>query len=321
MPLAIPDLDDVAWNELVAEGRSLIPAFAPAWTNHNESDPGITLIELFAYISDLLVYRTNLVSDLHIRRFLQLLHGSSSKSSGAPLHDDIRATVLGLSRIERAVTPGDYEALVLASNQKLRLSTKEQVSRVKCIPRRDLTNPAPAAQTEDVPGHVSVVVVPNRRASASSELLRAVGTALEPARLLTTRIHVVSARYLVFSVRVKLVVRPGAQREAVQAEAIASLEKFFDPWQGGIDHKGWPFGRSIYVSEIYQLLDTVTDVDFVTRSRNPQTGDEITELAVGAADNNRLKWNDAGDLEAIELRANELPAIWASGDDIAFGQE
>ena len=101
MPLAVPNLDDLAWKELVAEGRTLIPAFAPSWTNHNEADPGITLIELAAYITDLLLYRVNQIGDTHLRHFLQLIHGPAWKPSGAPLQTEIRRTVLSLAAIDR----------------------------------------------------------------------------------------------------------------------------------------------------------------------------------------------------------------------------
>jgi hypothetical protein len=52
LPLNLPNLDDLSWDDLMKEGRSLIPAWAPEWTNHNPSDPGITLVELFAYFSE-----------------------------------------------------------------------------------------------------------------------------------------------------------------------------------------------------------------------------------------------------------------------------
>ena len=43
-----PDLDDRRWKDIVDEARGLIPKYAPQWTDHNPSDIGITLIELFA---------------------------------------------------------------------------------------------------------------------------------------------------------------------------------------------------------------------------------------------------------------------------------
>ena len=48
MPLTAPNLDDRRYDGLVAEARSLIPRYLPEWTNHNDADPGITLLQLFA---------------------------------------------------------------------------------------------------------------------------------------------------------------------------------------------------------------------------------------------------------------------------------
>ena len=73
MPLPLPNLDTRRWADLVEEGRALIPRFAPGWTDHNVHDPGITLIELFAYLVESLLYRANRVPDRHRRKFLALL--------------------------------------------------------------------------------------------------------------------------------------------------------------------------------------------------------------------------------------------------------
>jgi len=72
MPIPLPNLDDRRWADLVEEGRSLIPVFAPEWTDHNVSDPGITLIELFAWVTEADIYRANRIPDLHKRKFLAL---------------------------------------------------------------------------------------------------------------------------------------------------------------------------------------------------------------------------------------------------------
>src|SRR5690349_4133941 len=53
MPLPLPNLDDRSYTDLVEEARRLIPTYAPEWTNHNPSDPGIMLIELFAYLTEM----------------------------------------------------------------------------------------------------------------------------------------------------------------------------------------------------------------------------------------------------------------------------
>ena len=73
MALMLPDLDDRRWAELVDVGRALIPVQAPEWTDHNVHDPGITLLELLAWIAETDIYRLNRVSDRHKLKFLALL--------------------------------------------------------------------------------------------------------------------------------------------------------------------------------------------------------------------------------------------------------
>lgn len=73
MSLPQINLDDRTFQELVSEARTRITQICPEWTEHNVSDPGITLIELFAWMTDLLIYRLNRVPvKLHIA-LLELL--------------------------------------------------------------------------------------------------------------------------------------------------------------------------------------------------------------------------------------------------------
>src|SRR5688500_1571636 len=68
-----PKLDDRSFHDIVEEAISMIPRYAPEWTNHNPSDPGITLIELAAWMTDLLIYRLNQVPEKNYVAFLNLL--------------------------------------------------------------------------------------------------------------------------------------------------------------------------------------------------------------------------------------------------------
>jgi predicted phage baseplate assembly protein len=76
------DLDDRRFQELVNEARMRISQSCPEWTDHNVSDPGITLIEQFAWIADMLIYRLNRLPDkMHIALLDLLgvrLHGPTS---------------------------------------------------------------------------------------------------------------------------------------------------------------------------------------------------------------------------------------------------
>src|SRR6185295_20391629 len=68
-----PKLDDREFDDIVAEALRLIPRYAPEWTHHNASDPGITLIELAAWMTDLILYRLNKVPEKNYVAFLNLL--------------------------------------------------------------------------------------------------------------------------------------------------------------------------------------------------------------------------------------------------------
>ena len=73
MTLSAPNLDDRGFQDLVDEAKRLVQLRNPEWTDHNVSDPGVTLIETFAYMTDQLIYRLNRVPDLHYVKFLDLL--------------------------------------------------------------------------------------------------------------------------------------------------------------------------------------------------------------------------------------------------------
>ena len=73
MPLPDPKLDDRQFQDIVNETKGLIPHYAPEWTDHNLSDPGVTFIELFAYMTDMILYRLNRVPDKNYIRFMDLL--------------------------------------------------------------------------------------------------------------------------------------------------------------------------------------------------------------------------------------------------------
>ena len=73
MPLAAPNLDDRTYAQIVAEARTLIPRYTPEWTDFNESDPGITLVQLFSWMTEMLLYRLNRVPDRNYIEFLRLL--------------------------------------------------------------------------------------------------------------------------------------------------------------------------------------------------------------------------------------------------------
>ena len=73
MTLPTPRLDDRSFQDLVDEAKQYIRMRCPEWSDHNVSDPGVTLIEAFAWMTDMLLYRVNQVPDLNFVKFLELI--------------------------------------------------------------------------------------------------------------------------------------------------------------------------------------------------------------------------------------------------------
>ncbi len=74
MTLPIPNLDDLRFqSDLVDEARKRIIRYCPEWTEYNISDPGITLIELFAWMTEMMIYRLNRVPEKNYLKFLEML--------------------------------------------------------------------------------------------------------------------------------------------------------------------------------------------------------------------------------------------------------
>ncbi len=73
MPLPNPILDDRSFAQLRDELIRRIPVYNPEWTDHNASDPGITLIELFSYLGENLLYRFNQIPEATKLTFLRML--------------------------------------------------------------------------------------------------------------------------------------------------------------------------------------------------------------------------------------------------------
>ena len=261
-----------------------------------------------AYLTETLLYRVNRVTDENVRAFLKLLNGPEWEERGS-LDEETRTAVQDLRRSHRAVTVADFETLTLEADPG--------VARACCVPRRNLEQSA----TIDHPGHVSVIIVPTDGSvppQPTEELKQRVAAFLEDRRLLTTRVHVVAPHYVKVKVNVTLFLKSDEQPAVVRRAAAAALRDFLDPLHGGVARQGWPFGRDVYSSEIYQLLDTLPGVDYVERSTDA-AHTPVDELACDPPDPRRLKHNALGGLEALQLYSDELVDAQISETDLSTG--
>lgn len=100
-----PVIDPRTFQDLVDEAKRRIPLYCPEWTDHNVSDPGVMLIELFAWMVDILLYRVNQVPERDFLKFLELIGARPRPAvpAGAELTFWFTAPSTGTREIRRGI--------------------------------------------------------------------------------------------------------------------------------------------------------------------------------------------------------------------------
>jgi predicted phage baseplate assembly protein len=193
------------------------------------------------------------------------------------------------------LTAKDYEQLAL-NTPGLR------VARATVLP-----NFNPKLPTLKLPGEITILVLPapppkdafpNASPPEPSEgFLKTIQHHVETRRLVTTNVHVRGPKYVDVLVHCNVFLKKRASETQVRADINRAFKEFFDPVAGGPEKgKGWAFGRSVFPSEVSQLLARVPGVDYVT-------GVSLNEKKVG---------------EALKLLYDALPKASATPPDLKF---
>ena len=165
---------------------------------------------------------------------------------------------------DRAVTTEDFEVLA----QEAALGA---IARVRCLP----------ADSTRQPGTVGLMIIPQANTDAiaygsglspdkfdlSPKLQEDVLRYINERKLLGVQVNIQKPEYIGVSVQTEIALEPiyenpGARNEIIRDIKI-SLYKFLNPLTGGIDRKGWPFGRPLYGSDIVALLQQARGVRYL----------------------------------------------------------
>lgn len=177
-------------------------------------------------------------------------------------HAMFRAQTLLRTRY-RAVTAEDYEHITLQAFP--------EVARALCLQ----TRLAGGREGAPSPGQVYVIVIPQlaeeealryiplSRLALSEELRGRIHALLDERRLLTTQLEVRAAGYKRVRVQAEVVTQAGADEKRLQRDVIAALERYINPLRGGPDGAGWPFGRELYLSDLYTCIQRVEGLRYV----------------------------------------------------------
>jgi hypothetical protein len=165
------DLDDITYQELVQDALASLPKLCPSWTDFNASDPGIALIEMLAWLAEMIVYRTNQITPANQWNFLQLLRGpgwtpdEQDPDPQTALQAAIYETVTMLRTPDRAVTTSDYVWLVENGYPSCATypDAAAQIGRVRCL------------------GETALGWTPSSSSSSSSSLSSSPGPSLDAA--------------------------------------------------------------------------------------------------------------------------------------------
>lgn len=148
MTLPAPNLDDRRFQDLVDEAKRMVQQRCPEWTDHNVSDPGVTLLETFAWMTDQLVYRLNRVPDRLYIKFLELIGVRlfPPTPARAPVTFWLAAPADQLQRLPA----GTRVATVRTESQEaIVFSTSRDLAIVPCAQRFVLTQAAGADERVD----------------------------------------------------------------------------------------------------------------------------------------------------------------------------
>ncbi len=173
----------------------------------------------------------------------------------------------------RAVTAEDFEVLTREATSG--------VARVKCLTPGPLDKPDPDERVE--PGTVVLLVIPEvdselrevrpEHLSISAGMKQDILSYLDERRLLTTQVELTTPRYQWVTIQARIKTSNAYVNERVKREAERRIYRFIRPVNGGPDPtmrydkpgEGWPFGRILYVSEFYPLLQTIEGVEFIEK--------------------------------------------------------
>ena len=181
---------------------------------------------------------------------------------------------------QRAVTLEDYEDLAQLASPA--------VARAKCVPLLNLAvNPLAlqnlSAQPAQASGAVSVVIIPHTTAAKpipSLTLIDRVQTYLINHAIPTVTLSVVGPFYIKVDVTADLALVSLEGAGAVEQAVRHTLDRFLHPLTGGVNGRGWDFGREPHPSDFYALLESVPGVDHVrsltVRHFEDQAGIEAT---------------------------------------------
>lgn len=169
------------------------------------------------------------------------------------LQEAVEQAGKSLKTITRAITAADYEQIVLNTPDL-------GVARVKALPGYD---PFTGGKSSRI---ISVIVIPETIIAGlipDNKFLYTIKNILDKYRMLGTEVLVIPPEYVEISIKADIAVKERYVSDLTIKRVKERLNEFLHPLTGSVHEEGWEFGRPVYLSEIYELIDKVEGVDYV----------------------------------------------------------
>ena len=309
MALQLPEYSTSNFESLRNDLIASIPKYTKEWTNFNHSDPGIILLELLAWVSEALIYRTNRIPVASYIGFLRLITGTTLDAEGKFTYEIYDASDSHLAGIVaymeelqdstseigpediqimkanaqkflnsryRAVIEEDFKELTLEASDKIRkVFVFEKGNRIEIVPVTD-----PENETESLVDTIKVY--------------------LDKRRLIGTDIRVRFPEYREVKLKIRIACKSyvdvGVTKENIRQEVF----RYFDPVEGGPDGSGWEFGRNVMVYELFQIVGRNEGVEHVVGIFDIADGEEASFVQIDINEFPRLDSVDDLVVEAVE---------------------
>lgn len=273
MTIPLPNLDTKSYEELVDEMISSIPNYTDTWTDHNPSDPGITILELLSWIAETTLYRINRIPDESYVNFLRLVAGAAGiddveRALNDPYLDRSHRQIL---EFLREIEKGDKKTIAEMKTKALSFLK----SRYRSITESDFQRLAIEATSDGSEGQpkvrraivyksrdkekVEIVIVTDER-NHYEELIPFVKDYLKPRTLIGTKIEVKKPVYTDVAIDIKAVCHHYAVPEKVEDNIRKRIMRHLDPFAGGDEKTGWPYRRPLTVYEIAQIVEETAGI-------------------------------------------------------------
>ncbi len=186
--------------------------------------------------------------------------GADAEASGSLLERASRS----LRHRERAVTRVDFEDLALLASP--------DVARALCVPLYNLVLDPDASQLKA--GILSLIIVPRSddiKPLPSRELIERVGNYLNDHQIPTLQLIIVGPEYIRVDVELEIALVALEGASEVRRNVAAALSDFLHPLSGGLEGKGWDFGRRPHKSDLYALIEPLAGVDHIRSLKVTET--------------------------------------------------